>query len=429
MKNLEINTATLSHERRFSIFKFLPFILLGAGFIVRLIFAFNGETISENIWSDMQIYVGISNDVGKGVWRTSHFFQSIGYPMLISFLRNNFSNLSVLLCVLQSIASCITLTFMFKTIDEVSGRKTALISLCIASFHYPLILFTNFALPETFFTLLLSVCAYLSWKIISHSKLRLMYSLLWGLSFILAFWLKGTHALWGPLFLVGLYIHLKDKALVPALAICSVVTIGLAAHGTLTYNTIGKVQFSASTSGLNFVEGKCPDKRNTDPLGYSWLSPLYYQLNLRSGKKWDRPFTDSTYYMEQGFQCIKENPFVLVQSLESIPYLFLGNRMWPFSSMPYANYTRIYELFFAVFIIVGLAVYCIDLIRKRVSFTEIFVFVLPVLALFLCVYIFKSEMRYRAPYDVWFIPLGVIGWQRLLHRQNEDDLSLKSEMR
>src|SRR5205085_6070379 len=123
-------------------------------------------------------------------------------------------------------------------------------------------------------------------------------------------------------------------------------------------------------------------------LGYTWQSPLYVQLNMNTFKKWDRPFTDAAYFTQEGFNCIKENPLVLLQSVESIPYLFMGNRSWPLNVSDYSRYMRVYELLFAIFSIVGLAVafrWALGQQNKKQILVAWFV---PVAALFLCVYIF-----------------------------------------
>jgi hypothetical protein len=38
----------------------------------------------------------------------------------------------------------------------------------------------------------------------------------------------------------------------------------------------------------------------------------------------------------------------------------------------------------------------------------------PILGLFICVYVFKSEIRFRVPFDVYFIPLAVRGWMSII---------------
>lgn len=372
----------------------------------------NGPAIESESWSDMRIYLLISRAIDAGVWEESHFFQSIGYPLLITGIKYFTTEFGRLLIYLQSIASILTIAFLYLMTRNTLGRRVALISLVIGSVHMPWFLFTNFALPEVFFTLLLSLCGYLSTKIIYRRRPSILICASWAVCFILAFWLKGTHALWGPLFLLGLFAHKRKFAWKPVLVICSVVALGLLGHAFFTYQTIGKIQFGPSTSGLNFVEGKCPSKVNLDSAGYHWQSPLYYQLEMNRTKKWNRPFTNSSYFLKEGLKCIKNDPWVLVQSLESIPFLFYGNTIWPFNRKPFSHYTRLYELFFAFFAIVGLSFYYFKVFTLRRP-EEVIMWTLPVLAIFLCVYIFKSEMRYRIPFDLWFIPLAVKGWIEL----------------
>jgi hypothetical protein len=362
----------------------------------------------------MKIYLDISNDLSAGIWRATHFFQSIGYPLILSTLRGIIPNLSLTMSALQATASCITLIVVFNLVTGSLGKKAGLISLLIGALHYPWILYANFSLPETFFTFFLSIAAWCTWKLSTEERPSVVYGFGWGLSFALALWLKGTHAFWGPMFLLVLLLGRKQKALPAIISICAVVSIGVGLHGYLTYKKIGKIQLSASTGGLNFIEGKCPDKVNIDTNNYRWHSPLYYQLELNSVKKWDRPFTESSYFIKEGFKCIKNDPLVMIRSFESIPFLFMGNTMWPFNRKPYAGYARLYELFFAVFLIAGLAGYAIHSFKVGISFQEFSTWVIPICAIFLCVYIFKSEMRYRVPFDIWFIPVAVKGWISML---------------
>ena len=367
------------------------------------------------IWSDMKIYVGIADKMSVDVWEVNHFFQPIGLPLIILFLKQHTPDWVWSLGVLHCCLSFLTLVFMWKAAEESFGFTTGLISLLIASVHLPWIYMNILALPETIFTFLLSVCAWLTGRIVRRARFMAPLSALWGLCFILAFWLKGTHALWGPLLVMGLFLNSKRQALMPVLALVIPVAAGLALHGAFTYAKIGKVQFSASNSGLNFVEGKCFYKRNSDTAGFTWFSPLYYQLDLKEPKQWDRPFTDTNYYWGQGLACIQRSPFVLFQSVENIAYLFFGNTSWPLNGLPRASKIRLYELFFSVFLICGMVVTARDSFR-RFDPGNFLIWGLPVLALFVCVYVFKSEMRYRLPFDIWFIPLSVLGWRSLLKR-------------
>jgi hypothetical protein len=65
---------------------------------------------------------------------------------------------------------------------------------------------------------------------------------------------------------------------------------------------------------------------------------------------------------------------------------------------------RLYELFFGAFLIVGLVGWLRSW-RGRCR-----------LALFLCVYVFKSEIRFRVPFDVFFMPVALSGWTSIVFR-------------
>lgn len=228
--------------------------------------------------------------------------------------------------------------------------------------------------------------------------------------------------------LFGAFLLIRERraARRAVLAAAVVVVAGLLAHGVLSWTTTGHFQLTPSASGLNLVEGKCPWKDNEDSLGARWLSPLYVQLGRTEYKHWDRSFTDSAYFIAAGLSCIAANPWFLVQSLEGIPFLFVGNWIWPRREIPLDGYLRIYEMAFSLWAVVGL-IAAMMLGGERMRSTRMFAaWVLPIAALFLSVYVFKSEIRFRVPFDVVIIPLALAGW-RDLWRARSAVAKVKSE--
>jgi hypothetical protein len=395
-------------------------ILISSTFLLalflRILVMYYEGPIHNRIFSDMLVYTSIADEILRGNWNANHFFQSIGYPLIIAMTKKWSSNWGFILNVVQILASVGTLIYVYFLSSRCFGTKVGIISLLIGSIHVPWIYLPGFTLPENFFTFFLSAAGWYSYKILK-GPISIFDCTLWALSFLCAFWLKGTHVLWGPFMFLGLMILKGRAAIKPMTVIGLIMVVGLCLHGGLTYSKIGKVQFSSSAGGLNFVEGKCPSKRNADSIGYWWQSPLYTQLHMNNFKKWDKPFTDSSHFMKEGLKCIGKNPMVLIQSFESIPYLFFGNRMWPLTENIFSHYFRFYEMFFSLFLVIGLAVMVRELFSDDLKLSEKFVWVLPILSLFLCVYIFKSELRYRIPFDVWFIPVSVKGWGILLEKR------------
>lgn len=407
------------HFRRFSLSRLqkldiAAFVFLLFGITLRFIHAFTGKSIDQEIWSDMNGYVYIAEQVLQNKWEPFHFFQSIGYPLLIAGVKYLFTDWGLVLGLLQATLSSLTLFIMYELAKRTLGQRVALLSLAIGAIHLPWILAIGYALAETVFSLFLASCAWFSYLLVYTDKNRGRNAVGWILSFIFAFWMKGTIVFYGPLFVVGLLVLKRRWAIVPVIIISSLMSFALLGHGLLTYEKIGKFQMTSSAGGLNFVEGKCPAKINKDSQGYSWLSPLYYQLRMEKTKHWDRPFTDSQYYMGQGWKCIREEPKMLLLSLESIPLLFFGNTTWPFNQKPYSSEVRFYELLLAIFFIVGLANVIKVIGERQFSARNFIIWCLPALGLFVCVYIFKSEVRFRFPYDLWFIPLSAFGWFQFL---------------
>lgn len=359
--------------------------------------------------SDVANYVRIAGMIGRGEWNDFHFFQPIGFPYLIYFLQQFFGTWSTPLAILQAVTSTITLFIIWKISLNTWGDKVAKVALLIGTLHVPWIVYNGYGLSESLFTFGLSLLLYFGYKLVSDQANGLKWGYFWGMTFLGSFLIKGNHAFYGPLFLLGLLIIYKIKAFRAVFAISLIVGFGLLLHGAFSYNKVGKFHLTPTAGGLNFVEGKCPSKRNIDNRGILWISPLYYQLGIKTEKRWPESFNNSSYFMNEGWKCIKENPMVLVQSVEGIFFLFMGNYLWPAGELPFKGLIRLYELLFACFVIPGLVGYAIHLTRSK-NRREFLIWALPIISLFVCVYIFKSEIRFRIPFDVFIIPVAVRGW-------------------
>jgi hypothetical protein len=389
----------------------IAYIIMAAGFLLRLGFVQFINPIDRMIFSDMANYVQISNKLLKNEWLVTHFFQPIGFPYLLFLLRSMTPDWFHILAGIQIVTSTVSLWFIWKTTKETMGEKIGLISLFVASVHLPWIAFNGLILSESLFIFFLSALAWLTLRLVREGNV--LNAILWVVIFFVGFLIKGTHVFLAPLLILTIYYFKRTDAIKYLATMVVLLSMCLVGHGLLTKAKINKFQMSASAGGLNFVEGKCPQKNNADSNSYSWLSPLYHQLGMTDMKRWDHPFSDSGFFMKEGFKCIGRNPLVLVQAFEGIPYLFVGNTLWPVNQMIVKNTMRLYELFFGCFSLIGLAVYFRFLRSNENKTEEILIWVLPILSVFLCVYIFKSEIRFRIPFDVWIIPVTVKGWSYL----------------
>jgi hypothetical protein len=400
--------------------------LLFLALVVRMI-AVLVSPIGDTLYSDMGNYRNIADNILAGVWKPAHFMQAVGFSLIVAAFKRLFTNWTGALAVYQVVLATATTWLVWKCATRAFGSRVGVLSLAVAAIHVPWIVFTAVALSETSFTLLMAALVWASLEVVERPTVR--WSMIWGLLFIGGFWLKGTHVFFGPMFLLALLIRdqwSRATFVKVAVPICVVVGTGLLVHGVLTYRTIGTFRLTPAAGGLNLVEGKCPSKRNMDSTGAGWFSPIYAQLGMTSSKLWDRPFTDSGYFMKEGLKCIERDPFVLVQSLEGIPFLFVGNYLWPATHSSAAAQIRLYELFSGPFFMSGVVLWLLARWPcRRERWSELIVWGVPFLALCLCVYVFKSEIRFRVPFDVWLIPMAVAGWMAVLPRVRDTaDLTL-----
>ena len=366
----------------------------------------------SSMYSDMANYAGIADRILDGDWSASHFLPAIGFSLIVAAFKRVFTNWSAALAMYHVVISTATVWLVWRTATRAFGEKVGVLSLALAAIHVPWIVLTAVALSETTFTFQMAVLVWASLEVVERPSVR--WAAIWGLMFVTGFWVKGTHAFLGPMFLLGVLVWRRwsrDTLVKVAVPISAIVGAGMILHGVLSYETTGTFRLSSAAGGLNFVEGKCPSKRNYDPTGSRWLSPVYLQLGITTAKMWDRPFTDSGYFMKEGLKCIGRDPFVLVQSFESIPFLFVGNYLWPATQSSMAPQVRLYELVTGPFLMAGVALWLLARWRwRRERWGELLVWAVPLAALCLCVYVFKSEIRFRVPFDVWFIPMAFAGW-------------------
>jgi hypothetical protein len=374
--------------------------------------------ISETLYTDMNNYREIADAIVRGEWEPAHFLPAIGYSLIVAGVKRLFANWAGAIGLYHVLLSTATVWLVWKAAARAFGQTVGLVSLFVAAVHVPWIVLATVNLSETTFTFQMALLVWAGLEVVERPSVR--WSVLWGLIFVSAFWVKGTHVFLGPLFLGAILIlrrWSRETIVKVAVPISAVVAAGLIAHGVLTSRTIGTFRMSAFAGGLNFIEGKCPEKRNIDPTGSNWLSPVYSQLGMTAARRWDRPFTDSGYYMQEGLKCIQRDPAVLLLSLENVPFLFTGNFLWPATQFSIRPYVRLYELFFGPALIAGLAMWgAARRPWRREMRQEVIVWVLPLLALCITVYVFKSEIRFRVPFDVCCIPLAVSGWLAVLRQ-------------
>ncbi|WP_413574850.1 ArnT family glycosyltransferase [Bdellovibrio sp. HCB290] len=360
------------------------------------------------LFSDMAAYFHRGVQMMKGSFDMGQTFQPIGYTVYGLALRLLGDwELHKWVSIFVSMG---TVLLAYLLVLKNFGRTAAFLTLTFVALDVPQIGFTARYMAESPYSFLIMATLWWIMKALESNRLRDYFTV--GLLLMLSFYFKGNHAFFVPAF--GLWLLYRERAQLKS-AILKVVVMAMGCvvvmtpHLAFTKIAYQKMQWGPTAGALNFVEGKCPSKNNADSNGSSWMSPLFVTLNETTFKKWDRPFTDQSYFWKAGADCVRENPWVMLESLRFINYLFYGNSTWPISGSKigfmYDIWAPIFEWGLLPLALLGALAYA----RRRNDYAE--VGALLVLTIFFTVYIFKSENRFRAPFDgiiLMWSSLGIV---------------------
>jgi 4-amino-4-deoxy-L-arabinose transferase-like glycosyltransferase len=376
--------------------KFFAIGLFLFAFYLRYYFIFVTSPPEMTIFSDMNAYFRRALDFSTGNYSASQIFQPIGFSIW-SWLVRSVGNWELFNWA-QLFLSWGTAYLVFLIALRHVGRIAAFAALFIASIHMPQIAFASLHMAETLYAFLLTLSLWWLLRIRSYSKLW-TYSVA-GFLLVLSFYVKGTHSFFFPLF--GLWILWKNRhdwrlVLKKNLAFAVGCLFLIVPHMIWTQQALGKMAWAPRAGALNFIEGKCPWKDNIDSRGERWMSPLFVYLNETTVRKWNRPFSDDKYFWKQGFQCVTDRPMVLVESVRYIYYLAAGNPLWPTQSVDRDGWMGPWQNFFFYFLL-PMTFFGV-LIRRPHSDHFYEMSLLLILSLFISAWFFKSENRFRVPFD------------------------------
>lgn len=371
-------------------------ILLGA-FFMRFWVTFILSPPQITLESDMGGYFERGLEMLQGNFDVGQNFQPLGYTLWSLSIRGIGGwELHNWLQVFFS-WGVVLLTFLMAL--EYFNTAAAIFAVVVASIHFPQISFTAYHLAETTYGFLLTLSLwYLLKTLRKPTGTQFIFT---GCLLMLAFYFKGNHAFFIPILCLWLlYRYRQDlkRAMKYILALALGCMMVMTPHLIGTAEVYGKPMAGPSAGALNFVEGKCPWKNNRDNSGMSWMSPLFGQTGEKLQKTWDHPFTDQSFFWKEGLKCVRDNPAVMITSFRYIYYLFFGNELWPggFSTqlIPWSDTWRpFYHMVLLPTALLG----CILLLKKNEETQQILMMLL--LSVFITVYIFKSEVRFRVPFD------------------------------
>jgi hypothetical protein len=392
---------------------------------------------SRAVYSDMAGYWGRAHELFERSHCSPYVtFQGLGYPIVLGLLRRLWGgdqDFGVVAGWVQLGASMVALAGVVHLARRVAGPRGGAFALGLGAVHVPWIFFNSVYMPESMYAAVLAGLGLALLRLGRDRHAGWRSALLVGLAGAAAAWLKSLHLLVGPIAaLVWLFPLRRGWRGATRILVAWFAALALffwIPHGALSYAKTGRFMASPPAGGLNFVEGKCPWKENVDSEGYRYWSPLFVQQGLRNTKTWPASFLDQQFFFARGFECIAERPAVLLESLDGIRSLVFGNRLWPaaYSGQRSALLTDLWVRLFtwplAVGVVLALAIASRRVGRRRGGLPRYrpqplvdvwLALIVPALSLFATVWLLKSEVRFRVPFDVFLLPLAIWGWKETL---------------
>ncbi|WP_413557433.1 ArnT family glycosyltransferase [Bdellovibrio sp. HCB209] len=367
-----------------------------AGFLLRFWTTQIAMPPEMYLFSDMAAYFQRGIQMLRGSFNLGQTFQPIGYTIYGLTLRLLGDwELHKWVSIFVSMS---TMLLAFLLVLKNFGRTAAFLTLLFVAFDVPQIGFTARYMAESPYSFLIMLTLWWIMKALDSASLRDYFIV--GILMMSSFYFKGNHAFFIPAFSLWLLYRERSRfkmACEKVFMMAMGCVLVMMPHLAFTKIAYGQAQWGPTAGALNFVEGKCPWKNNADSAGASWMSPLFVSLNETATKKWDRPFTDQAYFWKAGAQCVQENPWVMIESLRFINYLFYGNSTWPIAGSKIDFLYKIWAPIFEWGLLPLAALGALAYARRRNNYAE--VSALLMLTIFFTVYIFKSESRFRAPFD------------------------------
>ncbi len=375
-------------------------IVLFFAFLIRLIFSTMIHPIGDYIFSDSLTYWNLSNELFIGRHDLFNIFYPPGYPLFISLVRNLFGNkhIFIWLGIIQSILGTLTIYFVLKISQLVLDKKRSFFLLFLLTIYYPLVDYTGYLMSETLATFLLSFT--LHCLLVKNNYPLSVFGTL--LTILVRSNLSLT-------LLPLLFISTKKGNLSHRfLAIIFILIVG----GSINFLLSGKFSVTSLNGGLNFMQGQCLIGHSNDSTGRAFGPPVYMQRNINSTRYFPTPFTNSNYFYQEGMKCLAQNPKRTIEKIWELTYLFMNNIAWPSSQfVPFFNIMEISQHFFYIFVFSGivLTTFVNNKIRPiRIEKTLWWV----VGSCLLVAYVYYADIRYRLPYDPYFLLLALVGFSK-----------------
>ena len=273
------------------------------------------------LYSDMQDYHRIAQEILQGKFSYAHIYRPPLYPFFLAAVYKIFGNTAkgyMAARLLQGVISAVSCWLVFKIARHLADERVAYYSYVFSVCYAPHLFFSSVLLTETLFTffLLLTILFLLSFA----GSSRPAYLVAAGIAAGLGALTRSTLLALIPF--IGCWMWFssgKKKASVAFLVFSLTVMIVLAPHVFRNYKLTGELKLTSFNGGVNFALGT--------GMPYAGKEQVYQEA-----KKRNLPlFETNTIFYRIGWQNIKKHPLAyLNRMLRKLLKFFASKYYFPF---------------------------------------------------------------------------------------------------
>jgi hypothetical protein len=408
-------------------------LVYACGIALRALYTYRAQNPIDFIYSDMALYVGLARRMVAGLPLIApDVTHPLGYPALLALLLSGGHSLSRVIN-LQFVVSCLVPAAIGLLGAVAYGRRTGLLAIVFASLYFPFIEFGALFLSEIHFILWMAL-AFAGFFVARRARRRrtaVSALLAGGLALSISASLKSVALPAAFLFFVvdGLALVARPggprsepplRRLRPWLirgalvAVAATPLLGVLARVCTTAND-GRFCVTGNKMPSDFLLGHYGriadiEWRSEGHDLFRFGSPGALLRHYEDHAKVSFSMTDGPANKAEAWRWIGRHPGeAIVLSLDHVYDTFFGPTMWPTlnsDSWPFGHVTQ--YLFFVVLLLptVLAGARVLRLGARAALGTQTALMLAPIVALAITVAVATGEVRYRIPFDIFFIAIA-----------------------
>jgi 4-amino-4-deoxy-L-arabinose transferase-like glycosyltransferase len=400
------------------------------GVILRIDYVLNVQRPQDFIYADMRLYYDLATHFATSneplmPWDVTH---PLGYPVFLSLLRSADGSFARAVNV-QLFLSCLVPLAVGLLGARTFGRRTGLLAVAFASLYFPFIEFTGYYLSEIPFILSLTLTFVLFFAARDARRLGVSLALAAaaGLTLSLAMAFKSVALPAAVAFFAAdavailatrptdggsLVTRLRPWLMRGALAGVAALPLLVPMARVCTKANLNRFCVTGNKVGADFLLGHYGRIADIawglgQGRGFQFGSPSSYLRHYELHEKVPFPITASAENAAEAWKWIFAHPFeAFVLSLDHIYDAFFATTIWPSFNGPRWALAQLSQYAFIALLFVPAVLVCARLLGRgpRAFLTSRAALVLaPIAALAFTVAVATGEVRYRIPFDIFFI--------------------------